>query len=183
MSRTTTILVWVLAFFVYFAANINPHTAQAANHDSFSADAALRVVADIIGAGNDAYAQNRATQRRRLSQYGPRGGRRLFERRGGNRRFRDGRRNGRFRDRARRENFRHGQPRRRNPYRSLRPEGPGKFISPSRAIGVARGRINGKILGIRRAQRYGKMVYVIKLRAAAQVHEVTIDATSGRVLN
>lgn len=84
----------------------------------------------------------------------------------------------------RRYRFRDRPPVRR--YRSVRPNRPGQFrnsISPSRAINLARRRVDGKLLGIRRAKRYGMNVYVIKFKTASRVREVIVDASSGSILN
>jgi len=86
----------------------------------------------------------------------------------------------------RRDRFVDDPPARRNPYRSIGPNRPGQFqnsISPSRAINLARSHVDGKLLGIRRAKRYGMTVYVVKFRTASRVREVIVDASSGSVLN
>ncbi len=86
----------------------------------------------------------------------------------------------------RRDRFSDDRPARRNSYRSIRPNRPGQFqnsISPSRAINLARSHVDGKLLGIRRAKRYGMTVYVVKFKTASRVREVIVDASSGSVLN
>lgn len=74
------------------------------------------------------------------------------------------------------------RPRTRNPYRAKRPGNYKNTVPPSDAIQAARARVNGKLLGIRRANRYGTQVYVVKMMTAQRVHEVVVDMETGQVM-
>jgi len=75
------------------------------------------------------------------------------------------------------------------PYAKSNPFSPGgsgaysDILPPSRALSVARKRINGRIIGLNRERRLGRPVYVVKFRNAYRVEEVVVDARTGQILN